>query len=329
MDDIRWFAVNRYGTLPVPALEGAGLTIALGGEAPARLAVAVDSPRAVAAFEYAARHRVPLLFYLWDLPPWRLGTGRPDPTFLLGGRVRRIWRPWGGYRERAGYYSRIHFVARRAAEVWCPSEATRGDIRARFGIDAHRVPFCYDSHRFGPAGHREARSAEAISLLSISRLTPQKDHATLIRAAARLSPKPRVRIIGQGAEADPLRRLAADLDVPLDLPGAWAGDDEIVGAYREASVVVAPSRFEGFGLTPIEGVAMGVPVIASDIPPHREFLGNRVRWFPPGDDEALAEQIGDALLAPRPAPEPLSDLTIEQCAARFLPGLERLLGGRR
>ena len=328
---MRWFAPNRYCTLPVRALAAAGLGIALNGEAPARLAVAADGQCAVAGFEYARRHRVPLLLYLWDLPPWRLAAGRPDLVFELGGRVRRVPRPAGRYPERAGYYSRIGFVARRAAEVWCPSEGTVADVRARFGVAARRVPFCYDSDRFGPgAGSRPPRPPEPTSLLAIGRLVPHKNLATLIRAAALVPSKPAVRILGEGPEGAALRRLGAELGVALELPGRWVDDDAIVAAYRAASVVVAPSRFEGFGLTPIEGLAMGAPVAASDIPAHREFLDGAVRFFPPDDPAALAREVTAALLQPSLLPAlRLSDLTIEACAARFLPGLERLLRAAR
>jgi glycosyltransferase involved in cell wall biosynthesis len=331
VDDIRWFAPNRYCTLPVPALRAAGLTISLEGNQPARLAVAADGQCAVTAYEYSRRLGCPLLFYLWDLPPWRLGTGKSDKVFELGGRIRRIPRLAGRYPERSGYYSRIRFVAQRATEVWCPSENTVQDVRARFGIAAVRVPFCYDSGRFHAGGERSAVSDGR--LLSISRLVPHKNHAIILRAASRLDPRPTIHIIGQGEEAGNLRRLAAELGPTLELADTWATDEAVVAAYRAARVVVAPSRFEGFGLTPMEGLAMGLPVIASDIPPHREFVNGAVRFFPPDDDRALAREIEHAMqdppVLPPSRPPVLDDLTVEACASRFLPRLERLLGRTR
>jgi hypothetical protein len=50
MPDLRWFAENRSGTLPVAPLRRAGLSIALEGNAPCRAAIAIDSPSAVAAY---------------------------------------------------------------------------------------------------------------------------------------------------------------------------------------------------------------------------------------------------------------------------------------
>jgi glycosyltransferase involved in cell wall biosynthesis len=329
----------------VPALRRAGLAIALEGDEAARLAVIADGQCAVAGFEYARRHQCPLLLYVWDLPPWRLGRGRPDFVFELGGSIRRMPRPMGRYPERAGYYSRIRFVARRATALWCPSSRTVSDVRERFGIDAERVPFCYDSERFNgnslaPTGGTPMPGDGSL-VLCISRLVPHKNHAAVLRAAARLTPRPVVRIIGQGPEAASLRRLAGELGVTLQLKDGWATDEEIVAAYRAATLVVAPSRFEGFGLTPMEAIAMGVPVVASDIPTHREFVDGLARFFPLDEDAALAAAIEAAMLAAgaqqreraAPAIQPsrspavplLADLTVDACAARFLPRLERLL----
>src|SRR5256885_10194593 len=86
MDDVRWFAPNRYCTLVVPRLRERGLEIALDGDRPARLAIAMDAQVAAAAGRYAARHRCPLIHYVWDLPPWWLGRGRHDWVWLVGGR---------------------------------------------------------------------------------------------------------------------------------------------------------------------------------------------------------------------------------------------------
>src|SRR2546425_7076320 len=85
MDDIRWFAPNRYCTLVVPRLRERGLEIALDGDRPAQLAIAMDAQVAAEAGRYAARHRCPLIHYVWDLPPWWLGPGRHDSVWLVAG----------------------------------------------------------------------------------------------------------------------------------------------------------------------------------------------------------------------------------------------------
>jgi len=315
MDDVRWFAPNRFCTLVVPRLRDRGLSIAVDGDRPARLAIAMDAQVAAAACRYAARHRCPLIHYVWDLPPWWLGRGRHDWVWLVAGRY--LWFPRLGrrYSQRRGFYSRLRYVAVHAAAVWVPSAATATSVRERFGVDCRQVPFCFDSDRFTPAPTAQKRG-----LLSVSHLTPHKNHAAVIRAAARLEPKTPVRIIGRGPERASLERLAAILGVPCTFESDLT-ETEMVTAYRTAAVVVCPSTFEGFGLTPMEAIATAAPVVVSDIPPHREFLGTSPQFFTLDDDESLVAAIGAARAGPPPARDVLSAVTIDAAVERFWVGL--------
>jgi glycosyltransferase involved in cell wall biosynthesis len=327
VDDIRWFAPNRYCTLPVARLREAGLRIATEGDAPARLVFIADGACAVDGYRYARRHRRPIAIYLWDLPPWQVHTGSPNPIIPFRGRLLKVPRPWGAYRQRNGYFSRQRFVARRALAVWVPSAATLRDVNRIFGVDAERVPFCFDSDRFNrEAGWQEPPGVP--TLLAISRLTLPKNHAAVLRAVAQLPHPVRLQIIGAGPEAPTLRRIAAKLGIELMLEENWQSDRQIVTAYLGANAVVSLSRFEGLGLTPIEAMAMGIPAVASDIPPHREYADRGVELVPLDDDAAAARAIDTALRGDRPigrAYRTSSDLTIEACAARMLPRFEELL----
>lgn len=317
MDDIRWFAPNRYCTLVIPRLAARGFTIASEGDRPARLAVAMDAQVAAVAYAYAARVRCPLIHYVWDLPPWRLGRGRPDWVWYAVGRYFRVPRLGRRYAERPGYYSRLRFVATHAREVWVPSALTAEVVRERWGLEARRVPFCFDSDRF------TAASPTVVSprgLLSVSRLTAQKDHAVVLRAAARLRPAMPVRIVGSGPERAGLERLARDLNVTCVIEERLS-DRDMVAAYHAAEVVVCPSRFEGFGLTPLEALACGRPVVASDIPPHREFLGAAPHFFAVGNDDALVAAITAARTGPGPCSDGLREVSIDAAAERFSAGL--------
>ena len=324
MDDVRWFAPNRFCTLVVPALRARGLSIALDGDRPARLAVAMDAQVAAEAYRYAARHRCPLLHYVWDLPPWWLGRGRYDWVWLVAGRYAWLPRLGRRYSARRGFYSRLRYVAAHAAAVWVPSAATAVDVRERFGVECRQVPFCFDSERFTPAPAARTRG-----LLSVSRLTPQKNHAAVIRVAARFRPALAVRIVGDGPEREGLARLARELCVPCVIESGLS-ETEMVNAYRTAEVVVCPSRFEGFGLTPMEGVACGIPTVASDIPPHREFLGTAVRYFTLDDEDSLVAAVTAARSGSPPALGPADDVlagvTIDAAAERFASGLAPYLG---
>src|SRR5256712_11028777 len=129
-----------------------------------------------------------------------------------------------------------------------------------------------------------------------------------------------VRIIGSGPELGSLERLAAELGVPCTVESDRS-ESEVLAAYRVAEVVVCPSTFEGFGLTPMEAIATAAPVVVSDIPPHREFLGTSPQFFTLDDDESLVAAIGAARAGPPPARDVLSAVTIDAAGERVWAGL--------
>ena len=74
-------------------------------------------------------------------------------------------------------------------------------------------------------------------------------------------------------------------------------DDLLPALYSAADAVVAPAWYEGFGLSVLEGMACGTPVVASDIPPHREVAGDAAWYAESGDVAALVAAITAALEA--------------------------------
>jgi glycosyltransferase involved in cell wall biosynthesis len=70
---------------------------------------------------------------------------------------------------------------------------------------------------------------------------------------------------------------------------------ELVDLYRHAAVMVSASRAEAFPLPPGEALAMAVPVVLSDIPPHRELYGRWARLVTPGDVAGLGRAMTAAV----------------------------------
>jgi glycosyltransferase involved in cell wall biosynthesis len=73
--------------------------------------------------------------------------------------------------------------------------------------------------------------------------------------------------------------------------GYVAGSD-LPGLYAAATVLVFPSKLEGFGLPLVEAAAVGVPVLAADTPVFREVGRGAVEYFDPGSAGALAAALG-------------------------------------
>jgi len=148
-------------------------------------------------------------------------------------------------------------------------------------------------------GHPWLDSPDRPVVLSAGRLTPQKDHETLLRAFALLRRTRAVRLImlGEGAERARLHTLARQLGVDHDvaMPGFVL---DVQAWMARANVFVLSSRWEGFGNVLVEAMACGTPVVSTDCPsgPAEILEHGRIgRLVAVGEAPALARAIGDAL----------------------------------
>lgn len=141
----------------------------------------------------------------------------------------------------------------------------------------------------------------------VARLDEVKRVDLLLRAAGMLPPPPAtVAVIGRGPEAARLHALVAELGIAGRV--RFAG--EVVDAARlfpAFDVFAAPSRKEGLPLAVLEAMALGLPVVASDIAAHREVLSDVSEGLVEGRVDAFAARLravlGDPALRARLAAE--------------------------
>ena len=141
---------------------------------------------------------------------------------------------------------------------------------------------------------REAREvfhlpADGTIIGSVGRLTDQKGHRYLVEAAAGLG-NVSIALAGDGPERERLQELARQCRVNCIMPGRL--EPEKVRTFLGAlDIFCFPSLWEGFGTALVEAMASGLPVIASDIPPHREVLGDAGEFVAPGNSKDLSEAL--------------------------------------
>jgi glycosyltransferase involved in cell wall biosynthesis len=194
-------------------------------------------------------------------------------------------------------------IARReASAIIVPSAFTRDEL-VREGFDrarVHCVPLAVSAPRALPSGDTctELRRRGVVGpyILVAGTLEPRKDHATIVAAFERLRTRhPDLLLVLAG----PLGWLSPPAARELARPGVVSvgcvSDAELDALYHHATVVVSASIYEGFGLTVLEAMTHGRPVVASDIPPHAELVDDAARLFPPGDVDALVEVLEELL----------------------------------
>ena len=128
----------------------------------------------------------------------------------------------------------------------------------------------------------------------VARFDEVKRLDLVLRAAASITPPAVVALVGGGPEEARLRAVAAE--VGLGPRARFAGEvAEAARLFGAFDVFAAPSRKEGLPLAVVEAMALGVPVVASDIPAHREVLGPGSAGLVEGTVEGFARRLGEVL----------------------------------
>ena len=139
-------------------------------------------------------------------------------------------------------------------------------------------------------------------VLFVGRLSSEKDPATVLHAVEKLGParRPRTVFCGEGPLASELALLSRSLGVEESvclmgrLPTVWR-------VMKNAALMVSTSLIEGEPNAVLEAMACGCPLVVSDIPSHRDLLGDDALYAKPGDAVGFATAITSVLADPQEA----------------------------
>ena len=205
---------------------------------------------------------------------------------------------------RQQYYFRhyVPAVLRASRAVIVISESTRRDLLRFYDVapeKVHVVLSGYDAERFVPAHPAPAPDVEPY-LLYVGNVMPHKNLVRLVEAFALVARQLPVRLVlrgwGRPRHVRALReRLAAlGLEARVDWR-PYAVDEELLALYRGARALVLPSLHEGFGLTALEAMACGTPVVAAGVSSIPEVVGEAAVLVDPLNPESIAAGLGRIL----------------------------------
>jgi glycosyltransferase involved in cell wall biosynthesis len=215
---------------------------------------------------------------------------------------------------RSGLRFRLRYLAvQRAVRVIVPTRTVALDAAAALEIPRERITVIPEAA--APTLHR--RSDEEVGVIR-QRFGLPPEYLLWVGGLRSPGPHKRVAALARAARTMPLvlvgktGRWARELP-DVKLTGAVT-DDELAAIYTGAHALVFPSDEEGFGLPPVEALACGTPVVASDVPALREVLGGRATLIAHGDLKAM---IAAAEARNHPAPRPIEWSWADAAAATW------------
>jgi alpha-1,3-rhamnosyl/mannosyltransferase len=193
-----------------------------------------------------------------------------------------------------------YLAVQRAARVIVPTCAVAEDVESVLEIPHERIAVIPEA----PAASLHPRSEAEVSAVRDRYELPDR---YLVWVGAMQTPDPRKRVaaLTRATRSMPLVLVGPTAQWAHELPGVKltgaVSDDELAAIYTGAHALVFPSDDEGFGLPPVEALACGTPVAASDVPALREVLHGRATLRAVDDLDGL---VAAAESAERPAPPP-------------------------
>ena len=193
-----------------------------------------------------------------------------------------------------------YLAVQRAARVIVPTCAVADDVESVLDIPLERIAVIPEA----PAASLHRRSDDEVSAVRHRFSLPER-YLVWVGAMQRPDPRKRVAALTRAARSMPLVLVGPTAQWAHVLPGVKltgaVSDDELAAIYTGAHALIFPSDDEGFGLPPVEALACGTPVAASDVPALREVLDGRATLRAVGDLDGL---VAAAEAAERPAPPP-------------------------
>ena len=211
-------------------------------------------------------------------------------------------QPWLAALKRWGYRLTLTSAIQHAKKILVPTEFTANDLKTLYPQAAAKVVVTGEGmgrkHIF-PAGF-DNRPPLSKFILYVGSAYPHKGLNLLIDAWEAICshyPDMHLKIAGdEDVFMERIRTTVQQRKLPrVDFLG-YVPDEELQRLYHDAQALIFPSRFEGFGLPPLEAIQAGCPVVSSDAAALPEVLGQgAAHFFKSGSKTDIIRAIEEVL----------------------------------
>jgi len=218
----------------------------------------------------------------------------------------KLYPQWFTWRDRVVMNRFLPGSLRRTASVLAPSEATASDIAAQYSYPRERIfvtpeasgeQFLTQPDAADRARIRAKFQMPGPYMLYVGNLQPRKNVRRLIRAfvAARTQKRFAEQLILAG---QPAWKCAEEQRLLHDAAAAghvrhigYVEDNDLPALYAEATALLFPTLYEGFGLPVLEAMAVGTPVLTSNVSSLPEVAGDAALLVDPRNEAAIGAAV--------------------------------------
>ena len=209
--------------------------------------------------------------------------------------------------KNIAYRFALNFAVRRSKKIIAVSEFTKKDILENFSIKPEKVVVTYEgvSKRLLKKENRNKDTAKILDnyniqkpyLLYVGNAYPHKNLEWLIDVFCNELQELKINLVLVGKEDYFYTRLKSQVNelsrnntCNVVFPG-YVPDEDLFALFQESLAYVFPSKYEGFGIPPLEAMANGTPVISSNRASMPEILGDSCLYFNPDDKKEFRNLV--------------------------------------
>lgn len=231
---------------------------------------------------------------------------RNGPAYVVTIHDMAAWAMPAAFSSR--YLNSIRPIVRRTAfiadAVITVSQTVKEEIIHYLQVPEEKVHVCHNI--VGISDEKisgNGNNSDDGHILFVGVIDVNKNVSTLVRAFARLARDENnrhVKLVLAGKKRGGFPAVEKEvrrhrLEERVLIPG-YVEENRLMDFYANASVLVMPSVYEGFGIPAIEAMSRGIPVVASDIPVFREVAGDAALFYgKPARDDLLADVLREVL----------------------------------